>query len=289
MKRVEWTVDGETVRGRLHAPAGAHPERVPVVLLAHGLSSSSVEFYDFPEKIARAGYACLTLDYRGHGQSDGERGVLSKERVRDDLLGGLQALTGEYHVDTSRVALLGHSTGAALAICAAPQIPNLRCLIALAPVARLRDEMNPLEFIAYFLLHLLNYPVRLFYRKGLRVPYKVDYKRLYVSPEAIARAEKDAFLQRTIPVKNYKPLVKRLNGVECARRLRVPALVMIGQHDIVVGKHNSRRVYNALAGAKTLLEVPGSGHSMCGDTRSDYVAARALEFLQQHLKGAPLQ
>lgn len=288
MKRIEWTVDGETVRGHLYAPPGAHPQRVPAVLFAHGLSSSSVEFYDFPEKIARAGYACLTLDHRGHGASDGERGVLTKERVRDDLLGGLDALAREYHVDTSRVALLGHSTGAALALCAAPQIPNLQCLIALAPVARLRDEMNLFEFIAYYLLHLLNYPVRLFYRKGLRVPYKVDYKRLYVSPEAVARAQKDAFLQRTIPVKNYKPLVRRLSGVDCARHVRVPALVMIGQFDIVVGKYNSRRVYDALAGPRTLLEVPGSGHSMCGDARNDYVAARALEFLQQHLKGAPL-
>lgn len=284
MKRIAFTVDGETVRARLHEPPGTRRQPVPLVMLAHGLSSSSVEWYDFPQKIARGGYAVLALDFRGHGESDGERGVQSVARARADLAAALEAMRREYHIDLDRVALLGHSLGGALVLCAAPSLP-VRCVIALAPVRRLRDELNPFEFVGYNLLRWVNAPLRLLYRPGLRVPYKVDYNNLYADPDAVERARRDAFLQPTIPIKNYRALVARLNSERCARKLRLPALVMVAEWDVLVGKYNSRRVYEALAGPKKFVEVPRSGHSMAGDASSDFVAAHCREFLDQHLQG----
>lgn len=281
MKRVEWSVGEEKVRGRLHTSTPKPAQALPLVVMGHGLSSSSVEFYDFPEKIARAGYAVLTLDYRGHGASDGPRGYLSKERVEEDLLGGIEAMKKEYHIDTSRVALLGHSTGAPLLLHAAPRVPGLRAFIALAPVARLRYEMNAFEFGGYNLMRLLH----LVFRR-LRVPYKVRYERLYVSQTSIARARKDDFLQHSLPVADYRPLVQELDGEAAARHAPQPTLVCIAEFDQVVKKSSSRRVFEALPGPKKLVEVPKSGHSMCGDERSDFVAAHVKEWLNEHVKGA---
>ncbi|MBI2077914.1 MAG: alpha/beta fold hydrolase [Euryarchaeota archaeon] len=286
MKRVEWSVHGDVVRGALFTPPGKIPRPLPLVLLIHGLSSSRVEFYDFPEKLAASGLAVLSFSYRGHGDSDGERGILSKERVREDCEGALEAMRSEYGVDLERVALVGHSTGGTLAICTAPHLPNVKCVVAMAPVARLKDEMNTFEFAGYNFMRALNGPARLFSKTGLKVPYKVDYHRLYASRAAVERAEKDGFLQELIPVKNYKPLVRDLDGVACAGNLRLPTFVLVAQYDIVVGKYNSRRVFDALPGPKKFVEVPRSGHSMVGDARSDFVAAHVNEFLAEHLKGA---
>lgn len=281
MKRVEWKVGGETVRGKLYTATPKPSRPLPLVVIGHGLASSSVEFYDFPERIAAHGYAVLTLDYRGHGESDGERGFLSKERVLEDLLGGLDAMRKEYNVDVDRLALLGHSTGAALFLHAAPHIPNLRCLALLAPVARLRYEMNPFEFLGYNLMRGVSVLA-----PRLRVPYKVRYERLYVSKASIERAQRDDFLQSSLPVRDYRPLVKELDGAAAARHVHVPALVMIAELDIVVKKSSSRKVHAALAGPKKLVDVPKSGHSMCGDERAEFVAAHVREFLDEHLKGA---
>ena len=287
MKRVEWTVGDEVVRGQLYTPGGKRSKPVPLIVLIHGLASSSVEFYDFPEKLVAGGYAALTLDYRGHGKSDGDRGILSKGRVREDLEGALEAMKSEYQVDTERVLLLGHSTGGAMAVCTANDLPQVKALIALAPVARLRDEMNLFEFAGYNAARLVNAPIRIFSKKGISVPYKVDYKRLYSTEAAVTRARKDQFLQTTIPVRNYGPLVQKLDAEECAKKVQIPALVMVAEYDVVVGKESSRRVYEALAGPKKFVEVPRSGHSMCGDARNDFVAKICLEFADRHLLGIP--
>lgn len=287
MKRVEWRVGTDVVRGRLYTPPGKRTKPVPLVVLIHGLASSSVEFYDFPERLVAGGYAALTFDYRGHGGSDGHRGLLSKERVHDDLRGAINAMKKEYQIDTGRIVLLGHSTGAAMAICNVGQFPQVKALIALAPVARLRDEMKLFEYVGYNLARVVNAPIRIFSRKGISVPYKVDYRRLYTTQAAIERARRDDFLQTTIPVLNYGPLVQQLDAEECAAQVHVPALVMVAEHDMVVGKHNSRRVYEAMAGPKKFVEVPRSGHSMCGDARSEFVANVCLEFINQHVRGIP--
>jgi pimeloyl-ACP methyl ester carboxylesterase len=287
MKRVEWVVDGATVRGALHTATAKPSSRQPLLVLCHGLASSSVEFYDFPEKLAAGGYAVLTFDYRGHGTSDGERGIMSKDLMRADLEGGVEAMKKEYNVDTQRLGLVGHSAGGALAICAASHLKEVQCVIALAPLARARDEMNPFEFAAYNVMRVVNVPARLFSKRGLSVPYKIDYKRLYATSEAVERARKDDFLQHTLPVKMYKAFVRDLNGVACAENLHKPTLVMVAEYDVVVGKYNSRRVYDALPGPKKFVEVPKSGHSMCGDARSDFVAQHVLEFVDQYLKGIP--
>lgn len=281
MKRVEWAVGPEKVQGRLHTAAAKPPRPLPLVVLGHGLSSSSVEFYDFPGKLAQAGYAVLTLDYRGHGASDGPRGYLTKERVEEDVLGGIQAMTTEYNIDTSRIALLGHSTGAPLLLHAAPRVPGLRAFVGLAPIARLRYEMNVFEFAGYNLMRLLHL---VFPR--LRVPYKVRYERLYVSKGSVARARKDDFLQHTLPVADYRPLVKELDGEAAAWLVHQPSLVCVAEFDLIVKKSSSRRVFDALPGPKKLVEVPKSGHSMCGDERSDFVATHVIEWLDTHVKGA---
>lgn len=287
MKRVEWRVGDEVVRGQLYAPPGKRGKPAPLIVMLHGLASSSVEFYDFPEKLVAGGYAVLTVDYRGHGKSDGDRGVLSQPRVREDLQSALEAMKSEYQIDTQRVLLLGHSTGGAMAVCTANDLPQVRALIALAPVAKLRDEMNLFEFAGYNVARVVNGPLQMFAKKGISVPYKVDYKRLYSTEAAVERARKDQFLQTTIPVRNYGPLVQKLDAESCAKTVTIPALVMVAEYDVVVGKHNSRRVYDALAGPKKFVEVPRSGHSMCGDARSDFVAKICLEFADRHLLGIP--
>lgn len=286
MKRVSFAVDGETVRGVLHEPPGMRRSPVPLVILAHGMNSSRKEWFEFPERLAQGGYAVFAFDFRGHGESDGERGVQSSARAREDLEAAIGALAAEYNVDTKKLAIIGHSLGAGLALAAAPHLP-ITCLIAMAPPHLLRQEMASAEYVGYNAMRAVNLLVRPFSKMGIRVPYKVEYKRLYADPKALHRAEANPFLDKWVPVKNYKALVSELDGVKSARRVKVPTLVLVAEYDVVIGKYNSRRVYEALAGPKRFVEVPRSGHSMAGDGRAEFVATQCLEFLDAHLKRPP--
>lgn len=286
MKRVEFSVDGERVHAELHQPSGKLRRPLPLVMLVHGLNSTLKEYFEFPARLGAAGFSVLALDFRGHGHSEGERGVLSKERALADIRGAVEAASAEYGVDAGRWALVGHSLGGALIIAAAPYLPTLTCLIAMAPPWRLKAEMNPFEYVGYNLLRVVNAPVRLFSKGGLRVPYKVQYQRLFADPAALKRAQESDFLQHSVPVKNYKALVRDLDAAESARAVQIPALVLVAEYDIVVGRYNSRRVFQALAGPKEYAEIKGSGHSMTSDAKRDEVLDRCVRFLERNLKGA---
>lgn len=284
MKRVEYRVDGDLVRGVLHEPPGTKRRHVPLVLATHGLASSRTEWYGLPARLAEAGYAVLTIDFRGHGESEGERGIQSLARATADMNGAVEAVRNEYGVDADRLALLGHSMGATLALGAAPAL-NPKCVIALAPMRRARDEMSLPEFVGYNAARLVHAPLRLVHKRGLRVPYKVDYRRLYEDPGAVQRAKRDRFLQRTIPVKNYHSIVHELDGELFASHVKAPTLVVLASHDRVVQNASSRAVYEALAGPKEMAVLNGSGHSMPGDRRSPELVERCLVFLRDHLRG----
>ena len=283
MKRLEFPVERERVRAAFRPPKPARKGAPALVVLAHGLNSCRVEWYDFPQRLAEGGYAVLAPDFRGHGESEGERGVQTLARFSADVRAAIDA-AGREGVDVGRVALVGHSLGAALSLCAAPTLP-VACLVALAPVKRLQDEMALHEFVGYNALRLVNAPLQLLTKGGLRVPYKVKYERLYVDAASARRAAQDDFLQPTIPIKNYRALVRELDSSACASRVKVPALVVVAEKDQMVKPAHSRAVYDALSTDKRLVEIPGSGHSMAGDAKADVVARHVLEFLDAHLRG----
>src|SRR5256885_16529435 len=58
------------------------------ILILHGWSDHAGRWRDVSERLGQAGFAVYALDWRGHGQSSGRRGHLSRF---SQLLGDLQA------------------------------------------------------------------------------------------------------------------------------------------------------------------------------------------------------
>jgi pimeloyl-ACP methyl ester carboxylesterase len=286
MKRVEFEVAGDKVRGALHQPAGRIRKPLPLVMLLHGINSCRVEWYEFPQRLAEAGYSVFALDFRGHGESEGERGYIGVERAHADTEAAIERLAQEYGVDATRVALVGHSLGASLAIHFAQEIPEVKAIVALAPPSRLAKELNPVERAGYFLADKLDLPIRLLARKSMMIPYRMEYERLYASRSAVLRAKKDDFLIGRLPVRNYQTLMHRFDPLRAAKEMTKPALVLIAEYDVVVGPWNSRSVFEAIAAEdKTLITLSKSGHSMAGDHQSEVLLAHVRRWLDEHLGG----
>jgi len=69
----------------------------------------------FAEYFTKAGYVCLAIDYRGWGDSGGERGRLAPLEQVEDVRNGLTYLETIEYVDLERLSVFGASFGALIA------------------------------------------------------------------------------------------------------------------------------------------------------------------------------
>ncbi|MSO42300.1 MAG: alpha/beta hydrolase [Solirubrobacterales bacterium] len=110
--------------------ASAAPEPPwPAVLILHGAGSCKENHADFARLAARSGWAALSFDARGHGDSDGE---MSPAAVAD-VIRMARLLAGVEGVDPKRVAVRGSSMGGFLAIHAAAVSEQIGGVIAICP------------------------------------------------------------------------------------------------------------------------------------------------------------
>lgn len=134
------------VRGRsLHAlwlPPLAGATTSAGVVLMHGWGGNGATLWPAARALHAAGFAVLLPDARSHGHSDADT-FSSLPRFAEDTASALHWLSGQPGVDARRLALLGHSVGAAAALlCASGR------LLASTPAKRPADPPPVLPTLA---------------------------------------------------------------------------------------------------------------------------------------------
>ena len=128
----------------------------PAVLAMHGWGSNASSLWPVVQPLVDAGMDVLLLDARCHGDSDGES-FTSLPRFAEDIGAGLAWLRAQEGVDATRLALVGHSVGAAAALLAAARQPEsngcVRAIVSLASFAHPEDVMR-----RWLQLHHLGWP-----------------------------------------------------------------------------------------------------------------------------------
>jgi alpha-beta hydrolase superfamily lysophospholipase len=122
--------DGLQLLGTFYPAAGAGPW--PAVLLLHMLGSDREAWAEtgLPDALAGAGFAVLALDMRGHGDTGGTR---DWARAEDDLLRVWRYLVDRGDVDPRRIAIVGASIGANLALRMGAREPFIPTVVLLSP------------------------------------------------------------------------------------------------------------------------------------------------------------
>jgi uncharacterized protein len=129
------STDGITLRGWYIDTPGEH-----TVVVLHGSGSVKDNFIsmEMSKVLAGADYDLLLFDFRGHGESDGSTFSLGEWETRD--LAGALAYLRERGVE--QVGVLAYSMGAATALLAAPEHPEMRAIVSDASFARLQTVMT---------------------------------------------------------------------------------------------------------------------------------------------------
>jgi alpha-beta hydrolase superfamily lysophospholipase len=139
------TRDGVRISGTLRLPPGARQRPAPAVVLVHQPGSDRHDFNALLPSLRRAGYATLTYDIRGMGRSnamiDGtvyrpgaDRAAYIATMPRD-VAAALRYLRGRADIASERLAVIGSSVGANIALAASAPPDGPAATVGISPVA----------------------------------------------------------------------------------------------------------------------------------------------------------
>jgi esterase/lipase len=120
--------NGIKVNGKIMLPANASASNlVPGAVLCHGFGADQNVMESSALLLVKKGIATIVFDLRGHGSSEG----CLDGNFETDVIDAWRLLTSLREVDSSRVALIGHSLGALSSILAA-KIVKPKVIVALS-------------------------------------------------------------------------------------------------------------------------------------------------------------
>lgn len=225
-----------------------HPEgRRPTIIFIHGRSANRMQMFPLARRLFREGYNAVLWDLRGHGNSGG-RPAYGKYEAQD-VVRVVDQVRGDPSVDPDRIALVGFSLGAAMAIGAAAADGECRIsgVVADSPYAD-------------------------FQRTAFR------YMRLFgwIPSFMVWPAAKVAFL--TGGWASGADL-DRLNPRDWAASVRAPTLLIHGTKDWRITPDNSREILARIPVRKELWMVEGAGHTGAFAKDEEGYTRRVVDFL----------
>lgn len=264
---------------RLTLPEAGGPH--PGVVMAHGYLSRQEDFFELPARLAEAGYAVLTFDFRGHGRSLGTRSFTSYDSHLEDLRRALDQLGAHAEVDPRRIFLLGHSAGTFAVLRQLGLDPEgVLGGILLAPPSSLADNLLPAERLLMPLAAAVAQPLHEALGLHLHLPYRITARDCYLDRATQLEAERLHMLQKTFSLANAAYFLELADNRVFARDCSLPTLVVVAKEDGVIPTAHSREVYEALAAEdKEWVRLSPSGHAMMGDCARDAVAQVVLDWL----------
>ncbi len=116
-ERVHFYSEGARLAGIIYIPEGLNAdEKRPGIVLCHGFTGIKETILpQYAEAFCRAGMAALIFDYRGFGESDGQRGRLLWQEQLADIRNAITYISNRAEVNPDRIGLWGTSYGGALA------------------------------------------------------------------------------------------------------------------------------------------------------------------------------
>lgn len=119
---------GARINGLIYLAQGARPH--PVAVFLHGYPGNERNL-DLAQAARRAGWNALYIDYRGNWGSGGTFGFGNALEDVGAAIDFLRANAARFHADTTRIAVIGHSMGAWLALQTGAHDPRVTCTASL--------------------------------------------------------------------------------------------------------------------------------------------------------------
>lgn len=136
IEEIEFTSKGSTIKGNLYLPkAYGHHKKYPAVVVTGAWTTVKEQMpATYAKALSEKGYAALTFDFRGWGESsDDIRYLEDPERKIDDILSAVAYLSNRPDINTTQIAGLGICASSGYMAHAAARSPKISALAMVAP------------------------------------------------------------------------------------------------------------------------------------------------------------
>jgi pimeloyl-ACP methyl ester carboxylesterase len=269
----------------------------PIVVMGHGFAGTrDVGLPAVAERVAREGIAAFVFDYRSFGASGGTpRQIVDPWQQLDDWRAALTFVRTRPEVDGGRLALFGSSLGGGHALLIASETPDLRAVVAQAPMIDTDVEGESTYYGAGWAARLL--------LSGWADFLGSAFGRAPLSVAAIARRGDfgmivddrayAAFEKLVGPQSTYRNAVAArsvflfddYNPAAHIDAIRAPVLLIASPTDRFA-PFSAVQAYAARAPNVTVVTFEGDHFDVYSPPASTLAADAAARFLAEHLQGS---
>jgi 3-oxoadipate enol-lactonase len=220
----------------------------PNLVFIHGLGSSTRD-WEFQTEYFYKNYRVITLDLRGHGQTDKPQGPYSIELFANDVASLLKS------IDAAPAHVIGLSMGGAVTfhLCTDhPEVVKTACITNMSAAMPVKTfAQKRMYYMRYLIVHLL----------GMRKMGEVIASKVFLKPhqqslrdmlkERWAENSKKQYLASLAALKNWS-VMDRLYMISC------PVLIVHSEFDYTPREHKEE--YTAIIPNAEFVIIPDSGH-----------------------------
>ncbi len=251
---------------------GAGPD---TVLLLHGYLMTEAVWDRQAEALVAAGYRVVRPDWRGQGQSS----VAADGYDPWDLAADTLALMD--HLDIERAHVVGHSMGGYAGYRIALRAPGrVASFVALATTAEAEETAALRQYgVLLWALRLVGYSAVL--PRVMPILYGPDFLNDPARADEVeTQRQRIRSNPRTGVFRAGRGIFDRDDLSGQLQYVRVPTLVVTGEHDVPHPPAQARRDAERIPGGR-FVEIPGVGHTPPAEA-PDAVVTLLLDWLRQH-------
>ena len=265
---------------------------VPAIILCHGFAGiREILLPPYAEAFAGAGFAALIFDYRGFGDSEGERGRLVPAEQRADIRNAITFLETLPEIDADRIGLWGTSFGGANAICTAARDNRVKCL-AVQITFGSGERMVASGLSDAEREKLLSTIQKAWQRAVTKnKPLYLTLDQILTDPDS--KAFYQQMVERVPKLKTRLPLLTIRESMEyrpedCLAAVQVPILIIGAEQDIVCPLEESKTLFAKARPPKELTLIAGARHyDVYEGEYFKQSSGKAIEWFKKYLSADP--
>jgi uncharacterized protein len=294
-ERVEFFSGDVRLRGLLRLPDTDSADPLPALVQGPGwLGLADARGHEpWHEGFTRAGYAVLAFDYRGFGESDGERGWVRPDWQLDDWLSAVTYLETRPDMDGRRLGAYGMGgTGGGTAVLVAAVDSRIRCVAAQTVVADGADWLHRMrrEYEWVGLKQRLEADRRRWALEGTGERVDPWRELMVATPErqqvghkkdVDSRIEPDFYLRSAEYIMRYRP-------IDFVHRIAPRALLLTSvEDDVVTPEDHALALYERAGPPKKLIRQSETSHYRSYTENYPVLMAQIVDWYDRYLKQGP--
>ncbi len=288
---VEFYSEGDPIAGIWRTPEAEGPFRA-IVQGPGWLGLKDAKLYvRYHEALIAAGFGVLIIDYRGFGDSGGDRGVLSPTRQLQDLVNAVTYLTTRDDVIADAIGTFGTGgTGGGNAILLAGADPRVKAAVSQVPVSDGEDWLHRMrqehEWLAFLASLDEDRRQRVLTGEGRRVHPREEI--MVPTPErrtTTIKADVDDKIPNSISLSAAEEIIA-YKPIAVARELTTPLMVIGVTGDATTPTDHAEALYEAARGPKSLIMQHHTTHYAAYDRYWEQTTPRIVAWFENYVRPA---